>query len=245
MNLGGMVGCIKLAFGLVAAFLLMLPFPAIADNNRGFSIEEYEAVAARRPNIGIDPRAMRYLDGIMLGFHAARMEYGKIGQKPLFCSPPGLKTIGLYELMADELGSDGDTWRRAPDATAAKLALHVLRRSYPCSGPVGLPEKFWQDMSMFGFRMMVMLANDGNRDGIMSVMAFFSGLREAMMAASDVYAATGAKRRLCIPSGVETPVLIHAIGEELDRNDARWTGYSDDSIVPVALQVFADKWPCP
>lgn len=237
---------LKLAFGLIVAILLASPLRASAEDfNRGFSIEVYEALSVRQPYIGVDPRASTYLDGIMIGLHAAKQEYVKAGQAPLFCTSSDFRVVDLYEQMADELAAEGHTWRRASDATASRLALYVMRRHYPCAASADTSGKLWEDMSVFGFRLLIMRANAGDQEAIGSIMILFTGMREGMMAASDAHVAGGARRQICIPPDVETVELIHAIDEDIDRNFAHWDDHPDEPVASVALQVFARKWPCP
>jgi predicted cobalt transporter CbtA len=73
---------------------------------------------------------------------------------------------------------------------------------------------------------------------------FMIGLRTTLMAANDAYVGAGAKRRVCIPPTVTPSELLGAVSAELERNEAYWEARKQESIVPLALLVFAKKWPC-
>jgi hypothetical protein len=83
-----------------------------------------------------------------------------------------------------------------------------------------------------------------DRHSAESLIWFAIGLRTTLVAANDTYVSAGAKRRVCIPSEVSPGDLLDAINDELDRNEAYWETRKEESIVPLALAVFAKNWPC-
>lgn len=74
---------------------------------------------------------------------------------------------------------------------------------------------------------------------------YFAGLRVALTTVSNAYVANGARRRICIPPEVETDALIDMLADELEKNAAYWDRRPNWPVVPVAVDFFIRKWPCP
>lgn len=171
-------------------------------------------------------------------------------------------TVGAAALaLASRVGGDGG--RDRPAWTAAEVSLS-MKTGAAFLRACGMGR-------MLGFSMLVaisfaaqtvaqassmpmvsindyhMMRNDaavGDRRGATSMFYYVFGLRLSLMALDDAYATEGARRRICISPTAETGDLIDAIDEELVRNAAYWNGRPGESVVPLAIQAFARKWPC-
>lgn len=99
-------------------------------------------------------------------------------------------------------------------------------------------------LSVDGFDTFYTMVMVGHKPGFEILFFFFSGLRTTLMATSQAYVAGGAKPRICIPPDVETDELFNATQAELERNPSYLKTNKEGSIVPIALQAFARKWPC-
>lgn len=118
----------------VLLFVAMMGLPAVAaDENRGPGLKEYEG-SLSKISVGDDPPNPQFWfhAGLLTGLHWAKEEYAKAKATPLFCLPANLQPVDLRDLILAELKTNGDIWRRTPGATVEKVALHVVRRKYPC-----------------------------------------------------------------------------------------------------------------
>mgnify|MGYP003620060318 CR=1 FL=1 len=123
----------------VAAFCMLTlvgagaSLPVKADNNKGPNPAEYEKIwGGNRDGLDVHDPMFWYHAGMIAGFKESAGEYARMGQKPLFCLPAEFWPTEMRDLIIEELAKDGATWRRVSWATAEKVALHVLRRQYPC-----------------------------------------------------------------------------------------------------------------
>lgn len=131
--------------------------------------------------------------------------------------------------------------------TVIGIAVSLIALPQPVAAQPSDMKKLTPELvlSVGGFRILndlVVLRLD--KSNAEALIWFMNGLRTTLMAANDAYVSAGAKRRVCIPSEVSPGELLDAINDELDRNEAYWETRKEESIVPLALQVFARKWPC-
>lgn len=105
-----------------------------------------------------------------------------------------------------------------------------------------LPEPI---LSIADYRGLNVAALGGLKSSYEALVWFVFGLRTTLTATSDAYVAAGAKRRICIPSDVRHGDLLVVINDEMEGNRAYWEARRKESVVPMAIQAFARKWPCP
>lgn len=118
----------------IALYTVGTVLPAAAQNwNRGPTAKEYENFMSRMNVGGTGPvdNQFWFQAGMMAGLQAAKDEYVKAGAVPLFCLPLDLQPVDLRDLIFAELKNNGVAWG-APYGTAEKIALHVVRRKFPC-----------------------------------------------------------------------------------------------------------------
>ncbi|MGE3867585.1 MAG: hypothetical protein AB7G04_11790 [Hyphomonadaceae bacterium] len=123
---------------LSALGIALAALPASANELETFTLKEYEEIVAKEsPDLDMRSGIELIRLGMMAGLKAAQEDYGKAGEKPLFCLPADLLPhvgSGLVKhTIADELAARGEVWRRTPNVFIETVLVESLRRQYPCS----------------------------------------------------------------------------------------------------------------
>ncbi len=127
-----------LAAGLAVAMppVLAQPAPGQAEPRLGFSLAHYERTLQRQ-----DPTATKmlywYLDGVLTGFMWHFADHRVRAQPAFFCLPDGvgMTVEEIQASIAAELAARGAFWRRTPDVPVERIALHGMKRRFPCPLP--------------------------------------------------------------------------------------------------------------
>lgn len=224
-----------------AKFILcaaLLASSAIANEDLSVSVEDYDQLTRRFDELAV----LAFHGGIGDGLVASRESYRGYGEPPLFCvtDDKRLSDMALRESILKELEADGHTWRRVSTATIDTIVLHVLRRDYPCGNvrsKAAAPNRM-----MSGY---VVARDDIKTRSTFEILYFYYvGLRAAIIASGDAYAARGAKRRICFPAKLEFLDLIKVADAELERNSAMWLARPYDNFGMLAFKAFEQQFPC-
>lgn len=130
-------------------------------------------------------------------------------------------------------------------AVASVVALFAILVSFVvATSAMGQQTRSDTQMSIRDYRQLMdaMRSGDEGSGGILYF--FFFGLRSALTASGEAYAANGARKRICMPSDLRTFDMFAAIELELERNAAVWKDQSEADIGLVANRAFAHRWPC-